>query len=228
MPNWKRVIVSGSDAALTSVTATAGFTGSLFGTASYATNALSASYAPDTTFPYTGSAIITGSLAHAEGANTTATGDYSHAEGDRTTATGDYSHAEGGGTQTGTQLAYDSGISSGIVTINSSYDDVSGDFSANDTLLIYDDPFDANYGKITTQISQSLFNGTNTIVELYDISITTTQAYVGDITQGILNWTGNQTIPGEGSHAEGGGTTAIGYSSHAEGASTTAITRRRC
>jgi hypothetical protein len=367
MPNWKKVIVSGSDATLTSVTATAGFTGSLQGTASYATNALSASYAPDTTFPYTGSALITGSLgitgslsngtgniasgifshaeglnttatgnwshaegssttatgkwshaegnsttatgeyshaegynttangqashaegssttatgdyshaegasttvrgqyshaegertnangqySHAEGASTTATGDYSHAEGESTTATGanshaegasttaigDYSHAEGEGTtatganshaegastQTGTQLAYDSGISSGIVTINSSYDDVSGDFSANDTLLIYDDPFDANYGKITTQISQSLFNGTNTIVELYDISITTTQAYVGDITQGILNWTGNQTIPGAYSHAEGGGTTAIGEASHAEGASTTAI-----
>jgi hypothetical protein len=44
------------------------FTGVLNGTASYATNALSssyavsASYAPDTTFPYTGSALITGSL----------------------------------------------------------------------------------------------------------------------------------------------------------------------
>jgi hypothetical protein len=39
------------------------FTGSLLGTASYATQALSASYAPSTpTFPYTGSAIITGSL----------------------------------------------------------------------------------------------------------------------------------------------------------------------
>jgi hypothetical protein len=38
------------------------FTGTLTGTASYATNALSASYAPDTTFPYTGSAGITGSL----------------------------------------------------------------------------------------------------------------------------------------------------------------------
>jgi hypothetical protein len=44
------------------------FTGVLNGTASYAVNALSssyavsASYAPDTTFPYTGSAIITGSL----------------------------------------------------------------------------------------------------------------------------------------------------------------------
>jgi len=45
------------------------FTGSLFGTSSYATQTLSssfatsASYAPDTTFPYTGSAKITGSLA---------------------------------------------------------------------------------------------------------------------------------------------------------------------
>ena len=36
MPNWKKVIISGSDAALTSVIATAGFTGSLLGTASFA------------------------------------------------------------------------------------------------------------------------------------------------------------------------------------------------
>ena len=39
-----------------------GFTGSLEGTASFATNALSASYAPSTPFPFTGDAIITGSL----------------------------------------------------------------------------------------------------------------------------------------------------------------------
>ena len=74
MPSWKKVITSGSDAALNSINVTSGvtitgslnvsggITGSLFGTASYATNALSASYAPDTTFPYTGSATITVSL----------------------------------------------------------------------------------------------------------------------------------------------------------------------
>jgi hypothetical protein len=46
-----------------SLNVTAGITGSLQGTASYATNALSASYAPSTlAFPYTGSAIISGSL----------------------------------------------------------------------------------------------------------------------------------------------------------------------
>lgn len=63
MPSWKRVIVSGSDASLNTLTVTNGITGSLFGTASYATQALSASFAPSTpAFPFTGSAIITGSL----------------------------------------------------------------------------------------------------------------------------------------------------------------------
>ena len=49
MPNWKKVIVSGSNASLnslsvsTSITATS-FTGSLQGTSSWANNAISASY----------------------------------------------------------------------------------------------------------------------------------------------------------------------------------------
>jgi hypothetical protein len=41
MPNWKKLIVSGSNAILSSVTASNGF----FGTASWATNAITASYA---------------------------------------------------------------------------------------------------------------------------------------------------------------------------------------
>lgn len=62
MPNWRKLIVSGSDAVLNTVTAVA-FTGSFLGTGSYATNALSASYAPPgAAFPYTGVARITGSL----------------------------------------------------------------------------------------------------------------------------------------------------------------------
>lgn len=63
MPNWRKVITSGSDASLNTLTVSNGITGSLFGTASYATQALSASFAPSTpTFPFTGSAIISGSL----------------------------------------------------------------------------------------------------------------------------------------------------------------------
>lgn len=62
MPSWKKVIISGSDAVLNTVQATS-FTGSLFGTASYAVQALSASWAPGgAAFPFTGSARITGSL----------------------------------------------------------------------------------------------------------------------------------------------------------------------
>jgi len=44
MPNWKKVITSGSDAAFNSVIASNGFTGSLQGTGSWARNAVTASY----------------------------------------------------------------------------------------------------------------------------------------------------------------------------------------
>jgi hypothetical protein len=88
MPNWKKVIVSGSDATLTSVTATAGFTGSLLGTASYATNALSASYAlnggvtqllagPNISLsPTNGTGQVTVSSTPSGGGFNTATGSY--------------------------------------------------------------------------------------------------------------------------------------------------------
>jgi len=63
MPNWRKIILSGSTANLNSLTVTNGITGSLFGTASYTTQALSASYAPSSNaFPYIGDAQITGSL----------------------------------------------------------------------------------------------------------------------------------------------------------------------
>ena len=70
--------VSAGSAQITgSLGVTGGITGSLQGTASYATQALSASYAPSAvgaTFPFTGSAIITGSLGVI--GNTTMTGSF--------------------------------------------------------------------------------------------------------------------------------------------------------
>jgi len=81
MPNWKKVITSGSDASLNTLTVSNGITGSLEGTSSYALTAslllgtiesasyaLTASYALNggggsgAGFPFTGSAEITGSL----------------------------------------------------------------------------------------------------------------------------------------------------------------------
>jgi hypothetical protein len=85
MPNWKKLIYSGSAAVLSNVSAssyTGSFTGSLFGTSSWAVSssraitssyaltslsssyALSASFAPaGAAFPFTGSARVTGSFA---------------------------------------------------------------------------------------------------------------------------------------------------------------------
>ena len=60
---WGTVDIKSGPVLVTGSVIANSFTGSLLGTASYATNALSASYAPSTpAFPYTGSALITGSL----------------------------------------------------------------------------------------------------------------------------------------------------------------------
>ena len=59
MPTWKKVIVSGSDAILSSVTSSNGF----FGTASWASNALTASFLPVGTYNITSSWAVTASQA---------------------------------------------------------------------------------------------------------------------------------------------------------------------
>jgi hypothetical protein len=161
---------------------------------------------------------------HTEGLFTTTLGLGSHAEGLSTKAIGPGSHAEGSITATGTQNAYYAeSVSSGIITLSSSYADVSGDFGTDGKLYLYDEPFNNTYGASVFTISQSYFDSANTIIELYDNSVTTTTAYVGDIIQGIIKWQGDQIIPGFVSHAEGSGTQAIGEASHAEGDSTQAI-----
>ena len=115
------IYVSSSTVIITgSLSVSGSITSSLFGTASWAINALTASYAPSSpAFPYVGTAVITGSLivsqstsirgtfnqgssslasglfSHVQGFLNTASGDYSHAEGRNTITTGNYSHAEG-------------------------------------------------------------------------------------------------------------------------------------
>ena len=165
-----------------------------------------------------------GDYSHAEGFDSISSGTYSHAEGNTTQAIGEGSHAEGNNTKTGTQNAYyaDS-VSSGVITLSSSYSDVSAEFTADNLLYLYDTPFDGIYIRAYFPISQSYYAAPNTIVELYDTSVTTTTAYVGDINYGVPNWTGNQTIPGDYSHAEGESTFAINSYAHAEGSFTSAV-----
>jgi hypothetical protein len=77
MPNWKKVILSGSTASLNSLTVSNGITGSLFGTASYASNGgvtqivagTNVSLSPTTGL---GAVTINASVTYGQGTNTTA------------------------------------------------------------------------------------------------------------------------------------------------------------
>jgi hypothetical protein len=77
MPNWKKVILSGSAASLNSLTVSNGITGSLFGTASYASNGgvtqivagTNVSLSPTTGL---GAVTINASVTFGQGTNTTA------------------------------------------------------------------------------------------------------------------------------------------------------------
>ena len=65
MPSWKKVIISGSDAALNSLTVSNGITGSLFGTSSWASNAQTASFvtASNVYGPFGSNSILSSSRA---------------------------------------------------------------------------------------------------------------------------------------------------------------------
>jgi hypothetical protein len=79
MPSWKKVIVSGSDAALNSLTVTNGITGSVFGTASFASNGgvTQLLAGPNVTLsPTNGKGQVTVSSTSGGGGFNTATGSY--------------------------------------------------------------------------------------------------------------------------------------------------------
>ena len=159
-----------------------------------------------------------GAYSHAEGTSTIAYGTGSHAEGQYTTASGDYSHAEGAATKTGIQTAYSASISSGVITMSAVYGDTTGNFGAGNKIYIYDSPFDNTYGAATLLIKQSYYSAPNTIVELYNNTGATTKAYILTYTNNNFSTNaGDQTIPGNYSHAEGEQAQAIGDYSHAEG-----------
>jgi len=203
-----------------------------------------------------------GDYSHAEGSNTVASGNYSHAEGTGTYAYGEASHAEGynsyansnyshaGGRATrGGAFGFQSndvgGTVAGKIYLNSGYGDIHTQFVKNQYVVLDDTNEDYWYGTIRLQISSSVYNGTNTIIGLYDTSIAgdTTIAYIGlqnnpnpsganrnigwhSHTEGFGSYTfgwhshaeGEDTITiGEASHAEGNESLAIGYASHAEG-----------
>ena len=194
--------------------------------------------------------ISLGSYSHAEGQNTISLGNYSHAEGRLTTSSGLYSHAEGRGTlasgyashaegtltiaagiashaegsrvSTGTNKAYQvANIVAGLLTFVNTYGDISSQFTAGGLLLLNDN---VTYGKAVYTIASSTYIAPNTKVQLVDTGINSaTSVTVGNLSYGVVGWTGNVTYGGSNSHAEGSGSATLGAGSHAEGHGTHAV-----
>lgn len=174
------------------------FTGSLLGTASFATTA---SYALNggggAVFPYTGSALITGSLevtgSLSQGAGNIATGDYSHAEGLQSQAIGDQSHAEGYTTYAVGLYSHAEGVST--------HAQAQGSHAEGAGTYTYADNSHAEGSGTYTYGGSSHAEGSGT------------QTYgAASHAEGL-----NTITRGDYSHAEGTMTQAIGVSSHAEG-----------
>jgi hypothetical protein len=164
---------------------------------------------------------------HAEGVNTISSNYASHAEGINTRAIGQGSHAEGQSTRTGIENTFEGTVYLGLITLLDTYGNVSSEFSSGNYMLLYDLEFDGNYNYKSSLINSVIFNGIETEIQLVDNTITTSTAYVVDLNyiqqNGYGNTSGNKTIQGTYSHAEGIDTIASSANSHAEGANTQAV-----
>ena len=155
---------------------------------------------------------------HAEGVGTIASGSTSHAEGLNTKTFGNYSHSEGSNTRAGTNTAYlATGLTSGVLYLSNTYGNVSANFTSDAFIWIHNTPFGGSLADEFKKVSGSTFSAGQTLVYLYDTSISaSTSSYIGD-TSTPDSWGGNQTAGGESASVKGFNSSAIGYSSFAAG-----------
>lgn len=155
---------------------------------------------------------------HAEGIDTIASGDTSHAEGSGTISFGEFSHSEGTNTRAGTNTAYlATGLTSGVLYLDSTYGDVSANFTSDLFIWIHDLPFGGSLTDDFQKVSGSTFSGGQTLVYLYDTGLSATNdLYVGDTTIPDT-WQGNETAGGKSASVKGFASGAIGTNSFASG-----------
>jgi hypothetical protein len=217
-----------------SLNVTAGITGSLLGTASFATvasNATSISSAitndinncvltatgtgtinGETNLLFNGSVLtLAGPLSQSLGG--LADGTFSQAQGRDVLAMGPYSHAEGSGSATFTKTLYSvNAITAGVIVMNQ---DLTTVFEAGDRLYYNSD---ASYPDNTSFIvSSSIWNGSTTTITLTNTSITDIKPVFGSLDYPYSSWAGGFTSTATAGHAEGFYTTAVADWSHAEG-----------
>jgi len=114
------------------------------------------------------------------------------------------------------QLGYNSSISTGVITLDAVYGNVTSSFTFP-YVILDDRKYNNNYNIQLFETSSITFDGTNTIINLTDTNVTTPQAVIG-----ILDLPAppgaDYIIYGDGAHSEGSSTFALGTNSHAEGA----------
>ena len=134
---------------------------------------------------------------------------------------GNYSHANGTLTETGSNNGYLlTGCTAGICTLDSSYNDVSLNFTTGTTSFVFFDDtiYSSLYPSSVFTVSAVTFNGTNTVVYLYDTSVDTLgdNAIMSDTSAPTL-WGGDQVFGGLNANASGVRTQAIGHGSTTKG-----------
>lgn len=156
----------------------------------------------------------TGNTSFAFGGGVSAFGDYSHSEGLFTTSLGVASHTEGVSTYAGLYGYNSTSIVSGVITLDSSYGDVTNQF--NSFIILDDFNFDGNYNVQVFYINSITFDGTNTIITLTDASVNTTQAHIGS-DYNIIPTSSDVYVGGHNSHSEGDSNVSVSIRSHTEG-----------
>lgn len=149
-------------------------------------------------------------------------GTLSFSLGNSTKTYGNYSHANGELSETGSNNGYLlTGCTAGVCTLDSSYNDVSLNFTTGTTSFVFfdDTSYSSLYSSSVFSVSAVTFNGTNTVVYLYDTSVDTSgdNAIMSD-TQPPTLWGGNQVFGGHNANATGQRTQAIGNGSTSKGA----------
>ena len=155
--------------------------------------------------------IASGITSHAEGEGTLALGNASHAEGTTTIAIGDYSHAEGYRTLAGTNKGYlATGLTAGVIYLSSSYGDITTEYTSDDYVYINDVSYANTLTETYRKVSGATFNGSETIIYLYDISTSTTSFAVVGNTGPVSIWNGDQNVGGYVSNTKGSNAAALG------------------
>jgi hypothetical protein len=166
------------------------------------------------------STISSGNYSHAEGDSSNSLGLYSHAEGSGSRIYGDSSHAEGINSKTGQYGYYSSGISLGVIDLDSSYGDVTSEFGSE---IVFDDfIYDNIYSVTIFSVSSVTFDSVKTIITLNNTTVSTTKARIGVV--GVTSpAAANQLLGGYYSHSEGNDTLSLGPFSHSQGKETISL-----